>query len=138
MVARIGVKDNQFYSSPKCSVQEDAGINLYDLFDWPRKECLVYLDSTNFTQARVLMTIYLIAEVTPGLSRECNIVFSSRVSFTVQFCEPGDNSDPICLGPILDPPPPGGPVWIALAVLSALVLILIAVLGYRWWNGYFG
>ena len=32
LVARLGVKDNQFYSSPKCSVLEDARNDLYSNF----------------------------------------------------------------------------------------------------------
>ena len=32
VVARLGVKDNQFYSSPKCSVLEDARNDLYSNF----------------------------------------------------------------------------------------------------------
>ena len=33
LVARLGVIDNQFYSSDKCSVLEDAGNDLYSNFD---------------------------------------------------------------------------------------------------------
>ena len=32
LLARLGVKDNQFYSSPKCSVLEDARNDLYSNF----------------------------------------------------------------------------------------------------------
>ena len=105
MVARLGVNDNQFYSSPKCSVLEDAGNDLYSNFivkeeydpnDYPRKDCLLYLDSTQFTQSQVPMTILLITEVTLGLSSECNQgPVSSKAAFTIQFCEAGD-TDPAC------------------------------------------
>ena len=164
LVARLGVKDNQFYSSPKCSVQEDAGNDLYSNFGVREeydpmtfsrsKECLLYLASTSFTQSLVPMTILLIAEVTPGLSSECNVYVSSRAAFTIQFCEAGD-TDPACSG--LGPRNvefTGGPevpekssssnIWtdyvvpIVLALLIALVLILIVVLGCCWWNGCFG
>ena len=198
LVARLGVKDNQFYNSPKCSVLEDAGNDLYSNFGIREeydpvtfsrsKECLLYLASTSFTQSRVPMTILLIAEVTPGLSSECNVYVSSRAAFTIQFCEAGD-TDPACseLG-ARNVEFTGGPgvrttrtnftdigdgvilqreivvnsagsdsgagassaeiekssssnIWtdyvvpIVLAVLIALVLILIVVLGCCWWNG---
>ena len=73
LVARLGVRDNQFYSSPKCSVLEDAGSDLYSNFGVREeydpvtfsrsKECIVYLSSTAFAQDRVDMTLLLIAEV---------------------------------------------------------------------------
>ena len=149
LVARLGVKDNQFYSSPKCSVQEDAGNDLYSNFGVREeydpvtfsrsKECLLYLASTSFTQSLVPMTILLIAEVTPGLSSECNVYVSSRAAFTIQFCEAGD-TDPACSG--LESS--SSNIWtdyvvpIVLALLIALVLILVVVLGCCWWNGCFG
>ena len=108
LVARLGVKDNQFYSSPKCSVLEDAGNDLYSNFGVREeydpvtfsrsKECLLYLASTRFTQTLVPMPLLLIAEVTPGLSSECNVYVSSRAAFTIQFCEAGD-SEVACVGP---------------------------------------
>ena len=203
LVARLGVNDNQFYSSPKCSVLEDAGNDLYSNFGMREeydpvtfsrsKECLLYLASTRFSQSRVPMTILLIAEVTPGLSSECNVYVSSRAAFTIQFCEAGD-TDPACSGLgartveftggpgvpgvrttltnftdigdgviiereiVVNPGQDSGTgansaeiekssssnIWtdyvapIVLAVLIALVLILIVVLGCCWWNGCFG
>ena len=108
MVARLGVNDNRFYSSPKCSVLEDARNDLYSNFGVKEeydpvtfsrsKECIVYLSSTGFTQSRVDMTLLLIAEVTPGLSTDCNVYVSSRASFTVEFCSPQDQSQ-ACVGP---------------------------------------
>ena len=69
------MRDNQFYSSPKCSVLEDAGSDLYSNFGVREeydpvtfsrsKECIVYLSSTAFAQDRVDMTLLLIAEVGP-------------------------------------------------------------------------
>ena len=108
VVARLGVKPNEFYSSPKCSVLEDARNDLYSNFGVKEeydpvtfsrsKECIVYLSATGFSQMRVDMTLLLIAEVTPGLSTDCNVYVSSRASFTVQFCTEGDKSEP-CVGP---------------------------------------
>ena len=108
MVARLGVKDNQFYSSPKCSVLEDAGKDLYSNFGIREeydpatfsrsKECIVYLASTEFRESRVPITLLLIAEVTPGLSTDCNVYVSSKASFTLEFCQPGDSSAQ-CQGP---------------------------------------
>ena len=160
MVARLGVNDNQFYSSPKCSVLEDAGNDLYSNFivkeeydpnDYPRKDCLLYLDSTQFTQSQVPMTILLITEVTLGLSSECNQgPVSSKAAFTIQFCEAGD-TDPAC--PAISRTesstvePPSSNPWtdyaalIVPAVLISLFLILIVIffmkklLGCCWWNG---
>ena len=108
VVARLGVKDNQFYSSPKCSVLEDAGFDLYSNFGIREeydpatfsrsKECIVYLASTGFRETRVPITLLLIAEVTPGLSTDCAVYVSSKASFTVEFCRTGDTSSQ-CLGP---------------------------------------
>ena len=107
-MARLGVKDNQFYSSPKCSVLEDAGKDLYSNFGIREeydpatfsrsKECIVYLASAEFREARVPITLLLIAEVTPGLSTDCNVYVSSKASFTLEFCQPGDSSAQ-CQGP---------------------------------------
>ena len=108
VVARLGVKDNQFYSSPKCSVLEDAGKDLYSNFGIREeydpatfsrsKECIVYLASAEFRESRVPITLLLIAEVTPGLSTDCNVYVSSKASFTLEFCSPGDSSAQ-CQGP---------------------------------------
>ena len=107
-MARLGVKDNQFYSSPKCSVLEDAGKDLYSNFGIREeydpatfsrsKECIVYLASTDFRESRVPITLLLIAEVTPGLSTDCNVYVSSKASFTLEFCKVGDSSAQ-CQGP---------------------------------------
>ena len=107
-MARLGVKDNQFYSSPKCSVLEDARKDLYSNFGIREeydpatfsrsKECIVYLASAEFLESRVPITLLLIAEVTPGLSTDCNVYVSSKASFTLEFCSPGDSSAQ-CQGP---------------------------------------
>ena len=152
VVARLGVNDTQFYSSPKCSVLEDAGNDLYSNFvvreeydpiNFPRKDCLLYLVSTCFTQSLVPMTILLITEVTPGLSSECNNQgpVSSKAAFTIQFFEGGE-TDPACpVKPISQTKPNPSQNYVALIILAvgtALVLILIIVLGCCWWNGCFG
>ena len=155
VVARLGVNDTQFYSSPKCSVLEDAGNDLYSNFvvreeydpiNFPRKDCLLYLVSTCFTQSLVPMTILLIAEVTPSLSSKCNQgPVSSKAAFTIQFFEAGE-TDPACPvnAEIEEPtsfkPPSKPPDYVALIILAvgiALVLILIIILGCCWWNGCF-
>ena len=149
LVARLGVNDNQFYSSPKCSVLEDAGNDLYSNFDVreeydpmtfsSNKDCLLYLASTNFTQNRVPMTILLIAVVSPGLPSECNVYKSNSAAFTIQFCKEGDTA---CLDSAEIEQ--SSNIWtvnvapLVLAVLIALVLILSVVLGCCWWNGCFG
>ena len=102
LVARLRVEDNQFYSSPKCSVLEDASTKLYNNFGIREeydpqtftrgKDCVVYLSRADFTEREVFMTILLIAEVTPGLSADCNVLVSSRASFVVEFCAANDRS----------------------------------------------
>ena len=57
------------------------------------KDCVVYLSRTDFSEREVFMTILLIAEVTPGLSADCNVLVSSRASFVVEFCAPNDRSE---------------------------------------------
>lgn len=156
-MARLGIIDNQFYSSPVCSVLEDLGNDLYSNFDVREyydpmtygrssKECHLYLASTQFNQSRVPMTILLINDVTPGLSTECKVVKSNEASFTIQFCEVGD-TDPACSGANSAEieTSTSSNIWtdffarIVLAVLIALVLVLIMVLGCCWWkNGCFG
>ena len=94
---------NRFYSSPKCSVLEDASTKLYNNFGIREeydpqtftrgKDCVVYLSRTDFSEREVFMTILLIAEVTPGLSADCNVLVSSRASFVVEFCAPNDRSE---------------------------------------------
>ena len=71
----------------------------YDPVTFSRsKECIVYVASTDFSQMRVDMTLLLIAEVTPGLSNDCNVYVSSKASFTLEFCSAGDTSAQ-CQGP---------------------------------------
>ena len=103
LVARLRVEDNRFYSSPKCSVLEDASTKLYNNFGIREeydpqtftrgKDCVVYLSRDDFTEREVFMTILLIAEVTPGLSADCNVLVSSRASFVVEFCAANDRSE---------------------------------------------
>ena len=103
LVARLRVEDNRFYSSPKCSVLEDASTKLYNNFGIREeydpqtftrgKDCVVYLSRDDFTEREVFMTILLIAEVTPGLSADCNVLVSSRASFVVEFCSANDRSE---------------------------------------------
>ena len=151
VVARLGVIDDQFYSSDKCTVLEDAGNDLYSNFDVREeydtmtfgrsKDCLLYLASTNFTQSRVPMTILLIAVVTPGLPSECKVYKSNSAAFTIQFCE---DTDPACSDSAEIEESASSNIWtdyvasIVLAVLITLVLILIVVLGCCWWNGCLG
>ena len=97
------IYNNRFYSSPKCSVLEDASTKLYNNFGIREeydpqtftrgKDCVVYLSRTDFSEREVFMTILLIAEVTPGLSADCNVLVSSRASFVVEFCAPNDRSE---------------------------------------------
>lgn len=71
----------------------------YDPVTFSRsKECIVYVASTDFSQMRVDMTLLLIAEVTPGLSNDCNVYVSSKAGFTVEFCSSTDRSE-ACVGP---------------------------------------
>ena len=66
----------------------------YDPVTFSRsKECIVYLANTGFNQMEVDMTLLLIAEVTPGLSTDCNVYVSSKASFTIEFCSQSDRSN---------------------------------------------
>eukprot|EP00092_Neocalanus_flemingeri_P005639 GFUD01006073.1.p1 GENE.GFUD01006073.1~~GFUD01006073.1.p1 ORF type:complete len:455 (-),score=111.17 GFUD01006073.1:68-1432(-) len=95
-VARLSLKKNPYYSSPKCSVLETDNSNGYKYFGvreeydaktFTRKEeCQVYLARTGFGKESLHLTVLVIAEVIPGMSTECQVQMSTRASFNVKFC----------------------------------------------------
>jgi len=95
-VVRLSLKKNPYYSSPKCSVLETDSSHGYKFFGvreeydaktFTRKEeCQVYLARTGFGQEKVELTVMVIAEVTPGLSTECEVQMAARAGISVKFC----------------------------------------------------
>ena len=95
-IVRLSLRENPYYSSPKCSVLEtDNNIGYkyfgvreeYDVKTFARKEeCQVYLARTGFGEEKVELTVLVIAQVIPGLSTECQVEMSARPAFHVRFC----------------------------------------------------
>merc|ERR1719347_1881115 len=95
-VVRLSLRNNPYYSSPKCSVLETDNNNGYKYFGvreeydaktFTRKEeCQVYLARTGFGEESVQLTVLVIAQVIPGLSTECQVQMSARPSLRVKFC----------------------------------------------------
>ena len=77
------------------SVLDDEGTALHHVFG-VREEynlttfsrgmgCDVYLATTHFTQHIVPLSILVIAEVTPGLSAECDLILSTKIYLDIWF-----------------------------------------------------
>jgi len=103
-VVRLSLRENPYYSSPKCGLLEtDSGKGFtyfgireeYDLQNFQSSgECEVYVARSGLeTMRSVSVSVMLVTSLVSGVNTECQPQVSTRLSLTVNLCAEDEQCD---------------------------------------------